>query len=133
MSCAGNFKTLYELGNDGCNATQNLITFSWDLRNPLFPEQTIFDFSVSIFNHFYNKIVSTQRNIHSKHISYTVPAKGGFLEGNFCLCVENVIRVLDAFFLHIKSWCRKALHIQYKVSAVILRPNTFCTYNHIEC
>jgi len=25
--------------------------------------------------------------------------------------VENVMRVLDPFFLHIKSWCRSIFHI----------------------
>ena len=29
---------------------------------------------------------------------------GDFLEENSCLCAENVMRVLDTFFLHIKSW-----------------------------
>ena len=39
---SGNLKTFYELGNHGCNANPNLITFSWDMWHPLF--QTIFDF-----------------------------------------------------------------------------------------
>jgi len=29
--CSGNLKTLHELGDEGCKATQNLITFSWDM------------------------------------------------------------------------------------------------------
>jgi len=79
---------------------------------PLFPDQTIFDFPTSIFNHFHNKIVSAQRNIrYTAYKFYALyPEKGDFLEGNFCLCTENVMRVLDPFFLHIKSWCRKTLH-----------------------
>jgi len=36
--------------------------------------------------------------------------KGDFLEGIFCLCVENVMHLLDPFF-HIKLWCRKTLHM----------------------
>jgi len=56
---------------------------------------------------------------------YALYPKKGILEGNFCLCVENVMRVLDPLFLHIKSWCRKTLNIlgfgghNWK--------NTFCT------
>jgi len=60
--CSGILPTLYESGNKGCNATQNLITFSWDTSHPLFPDQTFFDLPTSIFNHFHNKIVSAQRN-----------------------------------------------------------------------
>jgi len=51
---------------------------------------------MSIVNHFRNKIVSAQRNV-----SYKVYAgchqKKDFLEGIFCLCVENVIHMLDLF------------------------------------
>jgi len=86
-----------ELRNDGCNATQNLITFSWDMCHLLFPDQTIFDFPTSIINHFHNKIVSAQRNIAYKF--YTVyPQTAAFSEGNLCLCIENVICVSDSFF-----------------------------------
>ena len=57
---------LYELGNEGSDAILNLIMFSWDMRHPFFPDQTIFDFPTSIFNHFHNKSF-----LHSKaHITY---------------------------------------------------------------
>ena len=45
--------------------------------------------------------------------------KMGFLEGIFCLCVENVMSVLDPFFLHIKLWCRSRRLFIYKVLVVI--------------
>jgi len=41
----------------GYNATHDLITFSWDIRRPLFPDQNIFDSPTSIFNHFHKKSV----------------------------------------------------------------------------
>jgi len=63
------------------------------------------------FNDFYHKIVSAQRNTHSIQIVHTVPPNNWFLEGNFYLCVENVMRVLDPFFPHTRSWCRSFLHI----------------------
>ena len=44
-SCSRNLQTLYELGNERCNTTLHLITFSWDMRYPLYADQTIFDFS----------------------------------------------------------------------------------------
>ena len=57
---------------------------------------TTYTFTYTIFNHFCNKIVSVQRNIH---ISYTFYAgyhqKGDILEGIFCLFVEKVMHVLD--------------------------------------
>ena len=76
-------KTLYEWGKDGCYATLKFITFHGDMWNPVFPDQTIFDFPTSIFNHFHNKIVSAQRNIHSIHILYTITQTTAFQRGIF--------------------------------------------------
>jgi len=71
---------------------------------------TIFGFPMSIFDHFHNKIVLAQRNTHSIQISYSAVPNNCFLEGNFYLCVENDMRVLVPFFLHITAWCRFTLH-----------------------
>jgi len=50
-----------------------------------------------------------------KYVSYKFYAgyhqKRDFLEGISCLCVDNVMHVLDPCFFHIKSWCRKVLHM----------------------
>jgi len=59
------------------NATHNLITSSWDTQHPWFPDQTILYFHASIVNHFRNKIVCAQRNIHIIHFLCTVPPKRG--------------------------------------------------------
>jgi len=56
-------------------ATPNSVIFSWDMWHPVFPDQTSFDLPTSIFNHFCNKIVSAQRNIHSIQILCTLPQK----------------------------------------------------------
>jgi len=71
---------LYESGKVGYDATHNLITSSVFMgpRHPLFINQTTFYFHTSIVNHFRNKIVSAQRNIHIQ-ILCTVPPKMGFL------------------------------------------------------
>jgi len=113
--------------------------WSDSMWHPLFPDQTIFDFPTSIFNHFRKKIVSAQRNIHSIHILYTVPPKRDFVERNFCLCVENVMRVLDPFFfissrfrsvfLHIKPW----LLFTYKVSDVMFYQKRFALKITLKC
>ena len=76
---------------------------------------TIFDFPTTIFDHYHNKIVSAQQNTHCIQILYVVPPKfhtlcNCFSEGNFNLCIENVTRVSEPFFLHIKSWCTSSLH-----------------------
>ena len=44
-SCSRILQTLYELGNERCNTTLQLITFSWEMRYPLYADQTIFDLS----------------------------------------------------------------------------------------
>jgi len=94
--CSWILSLLYESGKVGYYAAHNLHTSSWDTWHPLFPDQTIFYFHTSIVNHFRNKIVSAQRNIHIIQILCTVSQKGAFSEGNFCLCVKNVMYVLDA-------------------------------------
>jgi len=77
-ACSGNLKMPYESGKLGHNATHNLHTSSWDTWHPLFPDQTIIDFTTSIVNHFRNKIVSAQRNIHIIQILRTAPPRMGF-------------------------------------------------------
>jgi len=57
---------------------------------------------MSIVNHFRNKILSAQRNIQIIQILRRVPPKKDFLEGIFCLCVENFMHVLDPFFFSYK-------------------------------
>jgi len=104
FSCSANLRTLLdELGNEGCHATRNLIPISWDMWHLFLPDQTAFGFPTSIFNHFHNKIGSAQRNTHSMQMLCTVPPNNCFLEGNFHLCVEKVVPVLEPFFLHTKT------------------------------
>jgi len=63
-SCSVNHKMLYASVKVGYNATHKLHTSYWDTLHPLFPDQTIFYFHMSIVNHFRNKIVSVRRNVH---------------------------------------------------------------------
>ena len=58
-----------------CNRETRVIRF--------FVDQSIFDFTTSIFNHLHNKTVSAQQNTHSLQILYTVPPKNYFLRGEF--------------------------------------------------
>jgi len=62
------------------------------------PHNNKLQLHMSVVNHFRNKILSAQRNIHIIQILCRVPPKGVLLEGISCWCVENVIRVLDPFF-----------------------------------
>jgi len=101
---------LYASVKVGYNAAHNLQTSSWDTCHPLFRDQTIFYFRMGIVNRFRKKIVSAQRNVHIIQILCRVPPKKDFLYGNFCLCVETVMHVIDPF-LQIKLWSWKALHI----------------------
>jgi len=71
----------------------------------LFPYQIIFHFHMSIVKHFRNTTVSALRNIHIIQNLCRVPPKRGFFEVISCLCVENVMHVLDPFSLQIKSRC----------------------------
>ena len=58
------------------------------------------------------------------------PQTTAFLEGNFCLCIENVMRVLNPFFLHINHGVRNTLRIQgFRCH---IWPKTFFTWNHID-
>jgi len=82
-----------------CNyVNQTLITFSWDMWHPLFPDQTIFDFPTSIFNHIHNKIVSAQRNIHGTQILYLVPTNNWFFRGELLFERRKRYARLDPFF-----------------------------------
>jgi len=112
--------------------SQSLITFSWDMWHPLFPDQTIFDFLTSIFNHFHIHILSAQRNIHSIQVRYPgvldipdcTPKKEILCRGIFVVRRKRHSR-FSFVFLHFKSWCKKTLHIQYKVSVVIFGQTRF--------
>jgi len=94
----------------GYNATHDLITFSWDMCRPLFPDQNIFDSPTSIFNHFHKKSVLRSETYPVYKCFCVVSPKWGFLEGNFFVCWKCHARFRSAFF-HIKSWCRKTLHV----------------------
>jgi len=78
-----------------------------------------------IVNHFRNKILSSQRNVHIIQILGRMPPKKDYVEGIVRLCVENVMHVLDPVFFQIKSRCWKTLHIQ-GIGGHIW-PNRFCT------
>jgi len=78
-----------------------------------------------IVNHFRNKILSSQRNVHIIQIVGMIPPKKDFLEATFCLCVQNVMHMLDLFGFQIKSWCGKIHHI-YGIDGHIW-PNKFYT------
>jgi len=66
---------------------------------------------MSIVNHIRNKIYLRSEHTHIIQILCRVPPIKGFFRGDFLLCVENGMQVLDPFFFHIKSWCRKILYI----------------------
>ena len=84
--CPWNLKLLYDSRKVGSNATHYLIRSSWDTWHPLLPDQTFFYFHTSIVNHFHNKILSAQGNIHITEILPSV--MGGFFRGNF-FCVQK--------------------------------------------
>jgi len=106
--CSGKLQTLYESGNEGCYATLNLITFSWDAWPPIFPVQLFLTSRRPFLITFTTKSY-LRSETHTAYKFYSLyPQITAFLEGNFYLCVESVMRVLDPFFLHIKSWCRQA-------------------------
>ena len=66
--CSRNLQTLYELGNEECYTTQNLITISWHMWHPFFSGPNYFWLPKVHFNHFHNKILSAQRNTHNTQI-----------------------------------------------------------------
>jgi len=78
-------KLLNASGNEGYNATWNLITFSRDMWHPSNPDKSLFDFLVSIFNHFHNKIVSAQRNIRAYRF-FTLNQKKLLLQSEILIC-----------------------------------------------
>ena len=94
-------------GNAGSNATENWLRCPGTRDTRYFLTKLFFYFQTSIVNHFRNKILSAQRNIHIMQILCRVPRQKWLL----CLGVESVMHVLDPFFFHMKSWCRKVLYI----------------------
>jgi len=123
---SGSLKTLYESGYHGCNATQNFqnLRFPGTCNVHYFQTKLILT-SLRPFLITYTTKPYVRSETYIAYKFYALYPKKGILEGNFCLCVENVMRVLDPLFLHIKSWCRKTLNIlgfgghNWK--------NTFCT------
>ena len=116
-------KMLYESVKEG----KMLATIWWRLpgsRGPRYFRTKLF--FTSIANHFRNNLRS---ETYISYIFYT----GYHQKGDFCLCVKNVMHVLDAFFLHIKSWCGKTLHILYKVSVVIFGQARFALRITLKC
>jgi len=77
---------------------------------------------MSVVNHFRNKLLSAQRNIQ---ILCQVPPNR---EGIFCLCVENVMHVLDPFKSH--GVGRIAT---YKVSVVVSGQRDFALKIALKC
>ena len=69
-----------------------------------------------IVDSFCNTIVSAQWNMHIIQILCRVPPERVFLEGIFCLCVENVVHVLDPFFFKLSHGVGRLF--TYKVSVV---------------
>ena len=83
---------------EGCSATQNLITFFWDMRHPLFPDE-LFLTSRSSFLITYATISYLRSKTYIAYKFYALyPQITAFLEVKFYLCVENVMRVFDTFF-----------------------------------
>jgi len=84
--------------------------FFWDMWDPLFPEQTIIDFSTSPFQaksylRFPNKIVSAQRNINRIQILCTVPPNNCFLRGEFLFVHRKRHARFKSVFSSYQSWC----------------------------
>jgi len=98
--CSGKLKMLLDSGNEGYNATLNLHTSSWDTWHPLFTEQAIFYFHMSIVKHFCNKILSAQRNTHIIQILCRVSPKRGLFRGDFLFVGwKRHGRVRSVFFI----------------------------------
>jgi len=123
-------QTLYESGNKGSYATLNLITFSWNMWHPLFSDQLFLTSRRRFFITFTIKSYMRGETRITYKFYALYPQITAFSERIFYLCVENVMRVLDPFFLHIKSWCRKTLH-EFDFRCRISH-KTFCTQNQIE-
>jgi len=103
--CSGILKMPYESGNEVCNAS----TSSGDIR---YFRTTQFLTSRRPFLIIFTTKSYLRSESFTAYKFYALyrPIED-FSEGNFCLCVENTMRVVDPFFLHIKSWYRKTLHI----------------------
>jgi len=112
----------------GYNATHNLHTSSWDTWQPLFPYQTIFYFH--IVNHFRNKIISAQRNVHIQ-ILCMVPPKKDFLESFFLFVRRKCQHVLDPFIFRSSHGVGKL--ITYKVLVVISGQTDFALKIVMKC
>jgi len=111
----------------GYDATHNLHTSAWDTWHPSFPDHTVFYFHVSIVNHFGNKIVSAQRNVHIILILRRVPPKKGFLEFFFCLWIENVMHEPDPFSYRSSHGVGRLISHHILGIAGHIWPNRFCT------
>ena len=98
---------------------QNLITFSWDMWHPLFPDQ-LFLTSRRLFLITYTtkSYLCSEMHIACKFYS-PYSQRTAFSEGNFYLCVENVMWVLDPFFfVSSHGLARIYLLSTYKVSVL---------------
>jgi len=109
--CLGNHQTPHKSGNEGCSTTRNLMTFSWDTWLTLFPVQLFLTSRCPFLITFTTKS-HLRSETHTAYKFYTLYHQTTvFSDENVYLCVENEMRVLDPFFLHIKSWCKSPLHI----------------------
>jgi len=74
------------------------------MRHPLYPDQLFVTFQRPFFfTYITESYLRSER--HKAYKFYTLyPQRTAFLDGDFYLRVENVTRVLDQFFLRIKSW-----------------------------
>jgi len=106
---------LYASVKVGYNAAHNLhvVLFPGTRDIPYFRTKVFVCLHMSIVDHFRKNILSAQGNLNIIYCTFYARyrQKGDLSEGIFCLCVEKVMHVLDPFFLHIKSWCRKTFHI----------------------
>ena len=68
---SGHLQTLYESGNEGCNATLNLITFSCDMRQPSFSHQLFLTSRRSFLITFTTKSY-LHSETHTVHNFYTL-------------------------------------------------------------
>ena len=64
----------------------------------------------------------SERTYHTNFRQDTT--KNGLFRGNFCLCVENVMHVLDTFFSDQAMVLEGSSHIRYRYSHIW--PNRLC-------
>jgi len=84
-----------------------------------------------IVNHFRNKILSSQRNVHIIQILGRMPPKKDYVEGIVRLCVENVMHVLDPFFFRSSHGVGRLF--TYKVLVVISGQIGFALKIALKC